>query len=261
MFVHHAAYEKGGQFEKALQIFDDQCREGIEPDVITFSSLVNACMRAGHSSKAVEIIDSMHQHGIVGPRNMYNNVIFSCGSEWNRALEIFLGMQCVGVQVTQDSASQLMLSLCAGAQVDRALWLLREATRLQWILRTAAYTSLLLLLGECGNYTEADTCYRRMQETNVWIDEVIAGALVSAHANGGDGTGASYLYSYFVGFGIRPMFKQLAEWFSELRKNNHSSLHKTTKMFYWNEHVRHQQQQRPQLQGATMNITILPSLE
>lgn len=42
-----AAYEKGGQLEKALAAFQQQLRDGVEPDLITYSSLISACERAG----------------------------------------------------------------------------------------------------------------------------------------------------------------------------------------------------------------------
>lgn len=42
-----AAYEKGGQFEKALRTFQQQLDAKVDPDLITFSSLVSACVRAG----------------------------------------------------------------------------------------------------------------------------------------------------------------------------------------------------------------------
>ena len=44
-----AAYEKGGQFEKALKTFQHQLDAKVDPDLITFSSLVSACVRAGET--------------------------------------------------------------------------------------------------------------------------------------------------------------------------------------------------------------------
>ena len=42
-----AAYEKGGQLGKALEAFREQCEAGVAPDLITYSSLITACQRAG----------------------------------------------------------------------------------------------------------------------------------------------------------------------------------------------------------------------
>lgn len=44
------AYEKGGQFEKALKVFQQQLDAKVDPDLITFGSLVSACERAGAES-------------------------------------------------------------------------------------------------------------------------------------------------------------------------------------------------------------------
>lgn len=41
------AYEKGGQFSRALSVFNQQLEAMVDPDIITFSSLIAACERAG----------------------------------------------------------------------------------------------------------------------------------------------------------------------------------------------------------------------
>lgn len=42
-----AAYEKGGQLQRALAAFRRQLATGVPPDLITYSSLISACERAG----------------------------------------------------------------------------------------------------------------------------------------------------------------------------------------------------------------------
>ena len=122
-----AAYEKGGQFEKALRTFQHQLDAKVDPDLITFSSLVSACVRAGetrgevsgagtgfnhlmrqhltifftHSAAgqletAIGMLEVTHNFGLSGTQQMYYAVIAAANS-WEAVLEVFLGMQCAQV--------------------------------------------------------------------------------------------------------------------------------------------------------------------
>jgi pentatricopeptide repeat protein len=198
-----AAYEKGRQYERALALFHEQLENNVDPDAITFASLLNACDRAGVCEKAVELIEKMHSLGIAGPPGMYNTVIASCSSHWEHALRVFLSMQCAGVDVSSQTVNLLLAALCAGGQRDHALWLLRETINLGWPLSLAAYTSLLQLLSDCGDWVWASIVFSRMQMFGGgWIDANVAQALIRAHTNGGEHEGAARWATYFSAIGI-----------------------------------------------------------
>ena len=146
----------------------------------------------------------MHAQGLSGPPQMYNSVIAACGIRYKPALEAFLGMQCAGVEVTAQSATLLMASLCAAKQRDHALALLKQVAQARWVLSLTAYTSLLKLLASLGDWRAADMCHSHMMYSGVRPDTSAAAALVNAHALGGDATGAEQLTQHFIGAGILP---------------------------------------------------------
>lgn len=170
--------------------------------MITYASLLSACERAGAVERAVSLLDRMHEQGLAGPPQMYNSVIAACGARWQPALEAFLGMQCAGVEATAQSATLLMASLCAGRQRDHAMALLQEVAAARWSLSLTAYSSLLGLLSSLGDWRAADLVHAHMATAGVQPDASAAGALITAHALGGDQAGAEQLSAYFMSTGV-----------------------------------------------------------
>lgn len=172
--------------------------------MITYSSLLSACERAGAVDQAVEVLDTMHAQGLTGPRQMYNSVIAACGIRWKPALETFLGMQCAGVEATEQTATLLMASLCAAKQRDHALALLQQVAQAHWKLSLTAYTSLLKLLASLGDWRAADVCHAHMVYSGIRPDALAAASIVNAHAIGGDSIGAEQLAQHFINTCILP---------------------------------------------------------
>jgi len=185
-------------------MFEAQIEADVDPDMITYSSLLSACERAGAVEQAVGLLEKMHSQGLTGPPQMYNSVIAACGIRWKPALEAFLGMQCAGVEVTAQSATLLMASLCAAKQRDHALALLRQVAQARWVLSLTAYTSFLKLLASLGDWRAADMCHSHMVNSRIKLDAFAAAAIVNAHALGGDPIGAEQLTQRFISACILP---------------------------------------------------------
>jgi pentatricopeptide repeat protein len=151
---------------------------------------------------------------------MYNSVIAACGIRWKPALEAFLGMQCAGVDVTAQTATLLMASLCAAKQRDHALALLGQVRQARWVLSLTAYTSLLKLLASLGDWRAADMCHSHMMYSGIRPDAAAAAAIVNAHAIGGDNVGAEQFTHHFISLGILPHAASLAV---QKSSRNHSS--------------------------------------
>lgn len=199
-----AAYEKGRQLEKALKAFQRQLENDVEPDVITFSSLIAACERAGSVERAVWLLDMMHALGLAGPQQMYCGVLAACGPRWEPALEVFLGMQCAGVDATPQAAALLLTALAAGGQRDHALALLREAREARFALAHASLGATMRMLGDRGDAAGADFVLGYMRAAGVHVDAVVAWWAVEAHARGGDPEGAAALAQQFQRAGVHP---------------------------------------------------------
>jgi len=208
----YVAYEKAGKLDRALEVFGEQIDAGVEPDVITYASLLNACCKAHDMQTAVDLLDAMHYQGISGPQQMYHSLISCCGDKWQLGLEIFLGMQCAGVEVSQQTLNLVMGCLCAGRQKDHAMWLLKQSKMANMQLNAVAYFNLLSLCSEEGDYWAADAVYRCAVDANIPVDGALAGLVISAHITGRDSAKSiEMLNREFEGVGISPVLPAIEE--------------------------------------------------
>ena len=73
-----SACEKGGQWEKALQLFQEMRTNGIEPNVISYGATISACEKGGQWDKAMHIFKDMKTHGIEPNIINYSAIIGAC---------------------------------------------------------------------------------------------------------------------------------------------------------------------------------------
>ena len=69
----------GAQIEEALRIFQDMVQRGCERNVITYSSLVAACEKAGRWQLALELLEEMHRDNCKPNVVTFNSLIAACG--------------------------------------------------------------------------------------------------------------------------------------------------------------------------------------
>ena len=55
------ACEKGGEWEKALELQDEMQQRRLEPDVISFNAAVSACEKVGQWEIALQLLNEMQQ--------------------------------------------------------------------------------------------------------------------------------------------------------------------------------------------------------
>ena len=65
--------------EEALQIFQDMVARNCERNVITYSSLISACEKAGRWQLALELFDEMHRDSCKPNVVTFNALIAACG--------------------------------------------------------------------------------------------------------------------------------------------------------------------------------------
>ena len=81
------------QVEEAIQIFQDMVARNCERNVITYSSLISACEKAGRWQLALDLFHEMHRDSCKPNVVTYNALIAACGQgeapvAWGTAREL-----------------------------------------------------------------------------------------------------------------------------------------------------------------------------
>ena len=102
-FINNAtisACEKGGQWEKALELLREMSDRGIEPNVISYSAAISACEKGSQWEKALDLLREMSDRGIEPDVISYSAAISACekGGQWEKALDLFQEMANCGIE-------------------------------------------------------------------------------------------------------------------------------------------------------------------
>ncbi len=120
--------DEGISVDKVLALYSEMQEAHLEPDAITFSALISACERAGEPIHAVRMLDDAHARGFVLQLPVYNSVLSALAAQGlsDRATEVFLGMQMVGVEPNRSTYAALMLGYKNDGKWEAAVDLLRD---------------------------------------------------------------------------------------------------------------------------------------
>lgn len=108
--------------------------QGCERSVITYSSLISACERAGECDLALALFDRMAGEGLRANTICYNSLITACaqGCRWQRAAEVFDRMAAQGCTPDVVSYTALISAYEKGGQWRRALQV-RVGEHVSWV--------------------------------------------------------------------------------------------------------------------------------
>lgn len=181
-----SVYDKANKFDMAMKTYKEQLDSNIQPDLITYASILTACQRAGSLKNAVVIVEAMHANGLLGPLQLYHNLLGECSDDWETALEIFCRMQSAGITVNAATFNLVVKALLAGSQKDHAVSLMKQADEIDVKLGAAFYEAVLGMCSDQGDFTSADETYESMKKNGLHLSGHLAGLILSAHMQGGD---------------------------------------------------------------------------
>lgn len=93
------------------QVYKDMVWKGLERSVITYSSLISACEKAGRWETALQLFDEMLRDGCTPNTVTYNSLITACGQGERTARERGMGQAGrAGGQPVRSRASVLRLA-------------------------------------------------------------------------------------------------------------------------------------------------------
>lgn len=78
-----------------MGIYAEQVARGCERNVITYSSLISACEKAGRWETALQLFEEMNRDGCNPNTVTYNSLITACGQGgWRADLSLLTAVGC-----------------------------------------------------------------------------------------------------------------------------------------------------------------------
>jgi pentatricopeptide repeat domain-containing protein 1 len=92
------AYERAGQWERALEVMKVMQDNNITPNVITYSTAISAVAKAGQWRAALGLLEHMRKDKVQPDAVTYNYVIsaLSKGGQWDAALRLL--QECLDIE-------------------------------------------------------------------------------------------------------------------------------------------------------------------
>ncbi|XP_015070913.1 pentatricopeptide repeat-containing protein At3g18110, chloroplastic [Solanum pennellii] len=148
-------YARNGRFSRVQQLLELMHERGLEPDLVSFNTLINARLKSGPMTPnlAIELLDEVRSSGIQPDIITYNTLISACSRESNveEAVKVFNDM---------------------------------ESHRCQPDLWT--YNAMISVFGRCGMDGEAARLFNELEANGFYPDAVTYNSLLHAFARQGN---------------------------------------------------------------------------
>ena len=103
-------------------------RKGVEPDVISYSAAISACVKGKQWERALELLEEMKRTDVQPDVVSYSAVISACekGGQWERTLALLEEMKRIGIESNVISYNAVLEALPA-QELNRARHVLKQA--------------------------------------------------------------------------------------------------------------------------------------
>ncbi|PPR87963.1 hypothetical protein GOBAR_AA32732 [Gossypium barbadense] len=139
-------------------------KQGIEPNVVTYSILVDAHCKEGMVSEAEDIIDAMIKRGIE-PNVVTHNALINghcLQNEMDKARRVFNLMIEMGCAPDIVTYSTMINGYCKAKRLDEAMELFHEISQKGPIPNTVTYNTLVQSMFQLGKVSTACELFRKM---------------------------------------------------------------------------------------------------
>ncbi|CAM9211127.1 unnamed protein product [Scytosiphon promiscuus] len=175
----------------ALELLADMERRGVEPDVVTYNSLINVLRWGGQREKALAIVEDMNTKGADGGVRpdviTYNSAIAACasGGEWKKAGQLIDEMRRKGLKPDRYSYTSAIHACSKAGNPLEALRLLRAMDANNVTPDVIAMTACMDALAAGGKWSEAIMILDQMRSKGVTPNERTYKAAIQACGRGG----------------------------------------------------------------------------
>lgn len=174
-------YSKGGEFENARKVFDENCNRKLG----SWNAIIAGLSQGGRSKEAIKMFIELKQSGFEGDDVTMVSVTSACGSlgDLNLALQLH---KCVFQAKSLERSDMLMLNSlidmygkCGRMDLANKVFLKMEETNV------SSWTSMIVGYAMHGQVRDALECFCCMREAGVRPNHVTFVGVLSACVHGG----------------------------------------------------------------------------
>ncbi|CAN4119738.1 unnamed protein product [Withania somnifera] len=228
---------KNGKSESSLQLFTQMKRDGLVPDVVTYSTLLAGCVKVKDGyHKALELVQELMSNGLQMDSVTYGSLLSVCAShnECNEAAKYFQKMKDEGHSPNVYHYSSLLNAYSADRNCEKAEALIEEMKSAGLVLNKVIYTTLLKVYVKGGLFEKSKALLKELEALGYAKDEMPFCLLMDGLAKSGqlleaksvfdemmekqvktDGYSYSIMISAFCRSGLLEDAKKLASEFEE----------------------------------------------
>ncbi|GMP58204.1 hypothetical protein CsSME_00021952 [Camellia sinensis var. sinensis] len=164
-------YAELGLLDCARKVFDDIP----EPDLVTQTAMVTACVKSGDVGFARDLFDEMPQRDHIAWNAMIAGYA-QCGQSRD-ALNLFHLMQLEGVEISEVSMVSVLSACSHLGALDQGRWAHAYIKRKKIPITVMLGTSLIDMYSKCGNMDKAMEVFWGMKDKNIYTWSSAMGGL------------------------------------------------------------------------------------
>ncbi|KAF3435174.1 hypothetical protein FNV43_RR22261 [Rhamnella rubrinervis] len=135
-----------GKFDSSIKMFHQMKKDGLAPDVVTYSTLFAGCIKDKHGyPKALELVEELQHNGLSMDSVIYGTIIAICASnnKWEEAERYFNQMKVEGLSPNVFHYSSLLNAYSIGGDYKKADNLVQEMKSAGLLPNKVILTTLL----------------------------------------------------------------------------------------------------------------------
>ncbi|KAL4576685.1 hypothetical protein LXL04_012783 [Taraxacum kok-saghyz] len=172
---------KEGEVEKAAKMVDLMIEKRVKPDVVTYSALIDGYCLQGRLHEAEKVLDSMISNECQPNVHTYNILIngYCKKKRTDDALKVFDKMSQRGLIANTITYTTLIHGFCLSHKPSVALNFLKKMQSLGQHPDLVTYSILLDGLFKRNYHKSAMKLFRKMKESKLELDVVVYGILIN----------------------------------------------------------------------------------
>uniref|UniRef100_A0ACD5TQ13 Uncharacterized protein n=1 Tax=Avena sativa TaxID=4498 RepID=A0ACD5TQ13_AVESA len=197
---------KNGRSDSTFKLYDEMIREGLSPDLFTYSTLLSGCMklRQGYT-KAMELINELNSRGLQMDSVIYGTLLAICASHnyCDEAEVYFQKLKDEGYTPNMFHYSSLLNAYSENSYHEKAELLMKDLRASGLTPNKVILTTLLKVYSKGGLFDKAKELLTELEASGFAQEEMPYCILIDALAKGGKIWEATMLFNDMKEKGVK----------------------------------------------------------